>query len=53
MDDDSSPAAAAGNLHNGAVLPEVEAYSYLLVVLYLVDADKMEQVGGSGCETQQ
>ena len=43
MDEDSKKATAS-NGFDGGVIPEVEAYAFLLVVTYLIDADKIELV---------
>ena len=44
MDEDSSNLAAHQGSSDGGVLPEIEAYAFLLVVIYLIDADRMETV---------
>ena len=43
MDEDSKQARMS-NGFDGGVLPEVEAYAFLLVVTYLIDTDKIELV---------
>ncbi len=43
MDEDSKQAPVS-NGFDGGVLPEVEAYAFLLVVTYLIDTDNIEVV---------
>lgn len=44
MDEDSSAALPENGSYDGIVLPEVEAFAFLLVVIYLIDADRLETV---------
>lgn len=48
MDEDSTPGVAENGTHDGGVLPEVEAYAFLIVVLYFVDSQRMELVSHQG-----
>lgn len=47
MDEDSKQTRSS-NGFDGGVLPEVEAYAFLLVVTFLIDADHIEPVSPFG-----
>jgi hypothetical protein len=44
-DSDHKRAPAAGGATGVGLLPEVEAYAYLLTVMYLVDQKEYQEVG--------
>lgn len=45
MDVDSPPASVQSQLsHRQSVLPEVEMFSYLLVIIFLIDQKQLEEV---------
>lgn len=49
MEEDGAASLDADGFSEASLLPEVEAFAFLLAVIYLIDADRMEVVCAATC----
>lgn len=47
VDVETPPVQQTHNVHKQSVLPELEIYAYLVVLIYLIDQKRYDEVGSS------